>query len=209
MSHPSADDDLTGRTLAGRYRVVRPLGAGGMGQVYVAVQERLGREVALKVLKGGLGQDPQGRERFQREARALAQLSHAGVVSVFDFDVDDDGRCFLAMELVAGDTLRQRLRARGRMPWAASIPIVRAIAAALAAAHRVGVIHRDLKPENVMMTEPPSSSVKLLDFGVAKLAGVGETNLTGTGNIIGTPGYIAPEVVMEGITDDARSDLCG
>ncbi len=218
------DVDLTGRTLAGRYRILRKLGAGGMGAVYVALQEQLDRQVAVKVLRSALERDSHAALRFQREARALAQLKHPAIVDVFDFDVDVDsagiGRAFIAMELVEGISLRQRLE-RGPMPWRETMAAVRAIAEGLAGAHKVGIVHRDLKPDNVVVVAASGAAaalagsppVKLLDFGVASIDGpaMGVTEddrpLTATGAIVGSAGYIAPEMVLENVTDDPRSDL--
>ncbi|MDP2340428.1 MAG: serine/threonine-protein kinase [Deltaproteobacteria bacterium] len=189
------DEDLTGRSLAGgRYRIVRALGAGGMGAVYVAVQQQLDREVAIKVLRNNLVADPQSSERFKREAHALAQLKHPVIVDVIDFDVDVDaagvGRAFIAMELVDGTSLRKRLE-RGRMAWRETLPLVKAIAEGLAAAHKLGIVHRDLKPDNVVVVDGGNPPVKLLDFGIARIVGAPKAedpNLTATGAIIGTPG---------------------
>jgi predicted ATPase len=203
------DDDLVGRTLCGRYRVKAKLGAGGMGAVYVAVQERLEREVALKVLKGALEKDGQARARFVREARTLAQLQHANVVSIFDHDVDDAGRAFLVMELLQGSSLRKHIATHGPLSAERSIPIMRQIVEGLQAAHALGIVHRDLKPDNVVLLSTTADTVKLLDFGVARLIGdrKGDATVTGTGVVVGTPGYLAPEAALQGVVDDPRSDF--
>ncbi len=198
-----------GAVVAGRYRLTKKLGEGGMGAVFVAVQEPLGREVAVKVIIGDLAKDEQAVERFKREATTLSTLSHPNIVTIFDFGSTDDGTLFLVMELLRGESLKQRLARVSRMSGCASLPIIRDIASALAVAHHAGVIHRDLKPDNVMLLDLPGQHdlVRLLDFGVAKSAAGGNKTLTQAGMIVGTPGYMAPELVLQGITDDPRSDL--
>ena len=206
--------DLTGSLVGGRYRIVRKLGAGGMGEVYVATQEPLGREVALKIVRGELAQEERAVERFRREAMTLSQLVHPHIVALYDFGEAEHGTLFFAMELLPGESLRQRLATRGRMLASATLPIVREICSALGAAHKHGVLHRDLKPDNVMLIEAfgRTDFVKLLDFGIAKAVNADAQNtqtasLTQSGMLVGTPGYLAPEVVMYGIQDDPRSDL--
>src|SRR5262249_4956013 len=158
-----------------------------MGSVYVAVQEPLGREVALKLIKGDLARDAGVVERFWREATMLSQLAHPNVVTVFDFGKDETQSppaLFLAMELLRGETLRQRIRRIGAIAPMASLPIVKDVASGLSVAHAAGVIHRDLKPDNVMLVEALGRGelAKILDFGVAKIVdgGQGKT-LTQTG----------------------------
>jgi Tol biopolymer transport system component len=207
----------TGSRL-GPYEVVAPLGAGGMGEVYRARDSRLGRDVALKVLPERLANDPDALARFEREARAVAALSHPHIVALFDIGREGP-TAFLIMELLAGESLAERL-ARGALPLREALGLATQVAAALAAAHRQGVVHRDLKPANVMLTR---SGVKLLDFGLAKwrgatstvsegwtqlptAAGEGQTPLTAEGSLLGTLQYMAPEQ-LEGREADARSDL--
>lgn len=215
---PSAPlpDELLSRVLAGRYRVDRQLRRGGMGAVYVAHDLQEHKDVAVKVVRQALLEDPQALARFKREARLVTELSHENIVRSFDAG-DDGGLLWIAMELLDGESLRERLDARGRMAWADTLPLVEQVAQALGAAHDQGIIHRDLKPENIMlvassMEGAADTRAKLLDFGVAKQAHVegqssGTSNMTGTGLIVGTPGYVAPEVVLEGTTDDRRSDF--
>jgi serine/threonine protein kinase len=206
-------DDLTGLLLGGRYRITRLIGRGGMGAVFVAHDEKLGSDVAVKVVREALLDDHAALERFKRESRLLPELVHEHIVRAYGAG-DDNGLLWIAMELLEGTTLRVRIEERGRMPWRESLPIVRQIAAALDAAHERGVIHRDLKPDNVMFvgasskTEAPPD-IRLLDFGVAKgiVREGSAASMTGTGMMIGTPGYIAPEVIVEGRSDDPRSDL--
>lgn len=199
-----------GETLAGRYRVEELIGTGGMGSVYVAVQEPLGRKVALKCIRSVLTDDELAVKRFIQEARAISQLQHPNIVTLHDFGQDDDGTLFIAMELLRGESLRQRIERDGPLAPSESVVVIRDIARALAHAHAAGIVHRDLKPDNVMLSElvGHGRSVKVVDFGVAKLAQTekGEAALTGTGHVVGTPGYIAPEQ-MNGVLDDPRSDL--
>ncbi|MDP2341227.1 MAG: serine/threonine-protein kinase [Deltaproteobacteria bacterium] len=212
-------DELLGRVLGGRFRLLRRLGQGGMGAVYEAVDlggdlnaaaRTLGDEtaVALKVIKANLVDDKDAIKRFQREARAVGGLKHPHIVG-FIAAGDDDGVHWLAMELLEGSDLKERIASRGAMPWRETLPLLRQMCLGLQAAHEHGVIHRDLKPENVMLTGRPGvvPHVKLLDFGIAKQADVDGMTATGTGIVVGTPGFVAPEVIVEGITDDPRSDL--
>ena len=209
-STPLPGDELKDRVLGGRYRVARLLGRGGMGAVWVARDEQTGTDVAVKLIKASLLDDPAALQRFRREMRVMAGLSHDNIVRGVDAG-EDEGVLWLAMELIAGQTLRERLDARGRLPWAESLGVVRQIARGLGAAHQAGVVHRDLKPENIMIVPGDDGAVhvKLLDFGVAKASHAegGQSSMTGTGFIVGTPGYVAPEVVLEGKTNDPRTDF--
>ena len=205
------DDTLLGTKLAGRYRVERRLGMGGMGAVYLAVQDPLGRAVALKVLRPHLIADPVAVERFKNEARTIASVHHPHIVGVHDFGETADGTLYLVMEYLEGRTLAEALRSDGPMPWERTLSIVRDVARALSAAHRRGVVHRDLKPDNIVLVDVDGEdreSAKVLDFGIAKLVKGDEQakNLTGTGFVPGTPGYIAPEQIL-GERDDLRCDL--
>ena len=201
------DTNLPGQMIAGRYRIVRPLGEGGQGQVFVAVQEALGRDIALKVIRGELAGDPSMVERFQREARTVSELQHPHIVTIYDFGVSD-GTMFMAMELLQGQSLRERFESGVPLSHASAIAVVRDICSALSAAHKRGVVHRDLKPDNVMLVEGAGRAdfVKVLDFGIAKKMNSGQTNVTQQGMIVGTPGYLAPEVATGG-TLDAKADL--
>lgn len=203
---------LVGRLVADRYRVVRRLGSGGMGTVYVAVQEPLGREVALKVVRRDLSSDERALERFRREAISLSQAHHPHIVTLHDFGELPSGALWLAMELVRGENLRQRLVRAGPLSVKKTLTLVRDASSALAAAHVLGIIHRDLKPENILLMEAAGEPdfVKIVDFGVAKLTDHEETpdeQLTQRGSVVGTPGYIAPEISLRGVTSDPRSDL--
>ena len=176
------------------YRIIRPLGAGGAGEVYEAEHELLGVRRALKVLSRQLA------ERLRMEARALAQLKHPNLVEVNDLGMSSDGRVFFAMELLVGANLRDVLRTRGRFGHAAAIDLACEILDALHAAHERGMVHRDVKPENIWVQENGTS--KLLDFGVAKALGGREGHaLTQQGTTVGTPRYMAPEQAESGPID--------
>jgi eukaryotic-like serine/threonine-protein kinase len=199
---------MIGRTF-GHYQVIEELGAGGMGVVYRARDQRLNRDVAFKVLPAELAADAGRLARFEREARALAALSHPHIVTIYSVE-EAGGVRFLTMELVEGETLDQRIPPGG-MPLERFLDVAIPLAEALAAAHDRGVLHRDLKPANVMVTE--DGRIKVLDFGLAKLAGApaGEQmetleKLTREGHIVGTPPYMSPEQ-LQGSPLDARSDL--
>jgi Tol biopolymer transport system component len=201
----------------GPYEIIEPLGAGGMGEVYRAKDTRLDRSVAVKILPGHLSLNPELRQRFDREARAISSLTHPHICALYDVG-HEDGTDFLVMEYLEGQTLADRLLT-GPLPLEDVLRIGRQIAEALAAAHRSGVVHRDLKPGNVMLTR---SGVKLLDFGLAKTgaeaatpassltmkadSGHPHTPLTAEGTILGTFQYMAPEQ-LEGAESDARTDI--
>jgi serine/threonine protein kinase/Flp pilus assembly protein TadD len=194
---------VTGQSV-GPYRVLRKLGAGGMGEVYLAEDDRLGRRVALKSPSDAWLETPDARVRLQREARAAARLNHANIAAVYDV-LEWHGRPFIVMEHVEGESLAALLP-RGRIPLERALAIGIELTQALEAAHAAGIVHRDLKPGNVMIT--PEGHVKVLDFGLAKLADVdsGTVSLTGPGAVLGTPGYVAPEQLL-GHRADARSDI--
>jgi serine/threonine protein kinase len=193
-----------GAVIAGRYALKEPIGAGGMGTVYRATQLELDREVALKVIGNGRGlSGSEAVARFEREARMLARLSHPSIVTVHDFG-NSDGTWFLVLELVRGETVRERLGSSGALAWNEALDIGLQIAEALAYAHGAGVLHRDLKPANVMLSAATSSSVKLVDFGLARLADVtGALPETDSAYVVGTPGYIAPEYARAGVAGPA------
>lgn len=199
-------------TRFGPYEIVAPLGAGGMGEVYRARDTRLNRSVALKILNPRLAGDPDARARFEREARAVAALSHPNVVIVHDVAIEAD-RLAIVSELLEGETLRGRL-SRGVMAWRKALEIAASVADGLAAAHARGIVHRDLKPENIYLTS--DGQVKVLDFGLARLlpAGTGQpadavptaTVDTEPGAVLGTVGYMSPEQIR-GEPIDGRSDI--
>src|SRR5262245_33658100 len=190
------------REVVGPYKIVRPLGEGGMGAVYEAEDARLGRRVALKTLLPASA-DPGARDRLWREARAGASVNHPNVCQVYDVG-EADGELYVAMELLEGEPLSTRL-ARGPMPAPEALALALGMLGALEALHGKGVLHRDLKPSNVFLTP---HGVKLLDFGLAgSIHGVGEpTHLTRPDMVVGTPHYVSPEQ-LEGREVDGRSDL--
>src|ERR1700722_11014355 len=152
-------------TKLGSYEVVAQIGAGGMGEVYQAHDTKLGRDVAIKVLPEAFAHDPERLSRFQREAKMLASLNHPNIATIYGLE-QSNGTSHLVMELVAGETLQERIRRDGPVPVEEALSIAKQIAEALEAAHEKGIIHRDLKPANVKAT--PEGKVKVLDFGLAK-----------------------------------------
>lgn len=199
---PALADELVDRLVDGRYRVRRLLAHGGMGSVYVAVDTRLERDIALKVMRPDLARDASFVQRFRREARSAAQLTHPHVVAVYD-QGEDRGTVFLAMELVTGSTLRERLSGSGALSPRESFAVLEKVLEALAAAHRAGLVHRDVKPENVLIAD--DGTVKVADFGLARAVSA-HTTTTSSGTMLGTVAYLAPEQVERGIAD-ARSDV--
>jgi eukaryotic-like serine/threonine-protein kinase len=209
-------------TRLGSYVVVAPLGAGGMGEVYRARDDRIGREVAVKVLAAPLSQDPQMLRRFEQEVRAIGAFNHPNILHVYDVG-RQEGAPYIVSELLEGETLRSRLE-MGALPLRKAVDFGVQIADGLAAAHEKGVIHRDLKPENLFLTR--DGRLKVLDFGLAKLrpaqpggladsgsASGQETDAfpaggTTPGAVFGTVGYMSPEQVR-GEPADERSDLFG
>jgi beta-lactam-binding protein with PASTA domain/serine/threonine protein kinase len=196
-------DPVVGLVLEGRYRLEERLARGGMSTVYAATDLRLHRTVAVKIMAEHLAHDPAFVDRFTREARATAMLSHVNVVSVSD-QGSDQGLVYLVMELVRGRTLRDLLQARGRLTVGEAFAVLEPVLAGLTAAHRAGIAHRDVKPENVLIST--DGQVKVADFGLARaVAGTGQTSHTG-GVLIGTVAYLSPEQLERG-RSDARSDV--
>jgi TolB-like protein/Tfp pilus assembly protein PilF len=197
---------VLGTVVGGKYRVEKALATGGMGAVWIAEQAPLGRKVALKViLRADL--HPDARVRFEREAKIVAGLRCPHVVTLFDFG-EHEGSPYIVLELLDGETLSARMR-RGAVPIDEALLCARDIAVGLRSAHEMGVIHRDLKPANVFLVpdKDRGARAKLLDFGIAKPVADAAMGATEAGAIVGTPGYIAPEVALNGITDDPRCDL--
>ncbi|MEE4273499.1 MAG: serine/threonine-protein kinase, partial [Thermoanaerobaculales bacterium] len=191
----------------GRYEVLGPIGAGGMGEVWRARDTELDREVAIKVLPESFADDSVRLERFQREAKALAALSHPNLLDIYDVG-SSNGLHYAVTELLEGDTLRERITPSG-LPWQKVTQFGAAVADGLAAAHGRGIIHRDIKPENLFLTA--DGRVKILDFGLAAMheeasPDAKTATITEAGTVMGTPGYMAPEQV-KGQQADARSDI--
>ena len=205
--------DEPGAALSSKYKLLRSLGAGGMGSVYLARDITLNRDVAIKFIALSKADDASARRRLVREAQAAAALDHPFICSVHEVSTETDGQPYIVMQFVEGETLADRLR-RGPLDPRAALTLTADIADALRAAHAQGVVHRDLKPQNIIMT--PSGRPKLLDFGIAHILqtttpAIGgdeptQTNLTGPNQVIGTPGYMSPEQLQQRPVD-GRSDL--
>jgi serine/threonine-protein kinase len=206
---PADRHDLTGTVLAGRYRIVRKLGEGAMGAVYLGEHLRIGRLDAIKVMRGGLAEDSDSITRFNRGARHLSAIRHPNVCTLYDYGETEDGSPFLALELIEGESLKEIIDREGALPVPRALAIARQIAAALQAAHDAGIVHRDLKPGNVMIERGRDGSdvVKVVDFDIAKgpEARTGD-EVTELGFVVGTPEYMSPEQLM-GERLDGRSDL--
>lgn len=206
---------LANTVVGACYRILRPLGEGGMGTVYEAQHLRLGISVAVKILSPQYAADPRFRDRFKREARAASQIRHPNVVQITDYGETPSGSVFFAMELLEGRDLHSILRKHAPLPWPRVRHLLAQAADALAAAHARGIVHRDIKPANVFVLEGEGlrDFVKILDFGIAKILAPAPTadsalikNLTGTGEIFGTAKYMAPEQAY-GSSDDPRVDV--
>lgn len=199
-------DPLVGRHLD-RYLIREVLGDGGMARVYRAEHVHLGQPVALKILHGDMASDRRFAERFRREARSAAQIRHPQVVEVKDFGITEAGLNYMAMELLEGTTLAERMQHERRLDPGTIAEVIRQTALGLSAAHGLGFIHRDLKPRNLMLVrEAGSLRVKILDFGLVHLLESSDTRLTVHGQVFGTPAYMAPEQIVDGPID-ARTDL--
>src|SRR5438445_2725185 len=210
-SKPEKSTSGLDAAVIGHYRLLGKIGSGGMGVVYEAEDLELGRRVALKCLPEELADDPQSLRRFDREARSASALNHPNICTIYEID-EANGRAFIAMELLRGRTLRERLQ-QGEIPPRKAVECARQTVRGLAAAHGHGIMHRDLKPENLFLTR--DGVVKILDFGLAKLVGtdasgsqgsVATTSVTELGLVLGTVGYMSPEQVR-GQAVDHRSDI--
>lgn len=206
------DNHPLGEQITRDYKILRLLGKGGMGEVYLAEQLRVGRRlVALKVLNNSFAANPDMARRFENEASSAGRINHRNVVTVYESRITDDGQMYVAMEFVEGKSLTEYLREQGDLPLDKVVDITRQMCAGLAAAHKLGIIHRDIKPDNIMLADEDGSQVvKLLDFGIARLSetdpSIGKTR---AGVIMGTPTYMSPEQAMGKTGDriDARSDI--
>jgi serine/threonine protein kinase len=213
-SHTAAEGDgapeRIGEVFAGKYRIVRLLGEGGMGRVYEAEHTSVGRRFAVKLLRRHLAANPQALARFRREARAAGALENEHIAAVLDFDAAPDGAPFLVMEYLEGRSLGQLLAEEGPLPVSRAANALLQVCRGLEAAHAAGILHRDLKPDNLFVTRRADGSeqVKILDFGIAKLLGE-RTDLAPiqTGAAIGTPFYMAPEQVRGDAPLDERVDI--
>lgn len=216
-----ADDPLINQVVSGRYRVIKPLGEGGMGQVYLALHEAIEKKIALKVLRPEYSAKEDIVTRFQQEAISASRIKHPNVLDVFDFGTLDNGCAYLAMEFLSGNDIADELTHRGYLETSRAIRILLQVCKALAAAHKAGVVHRDMKPDNIFLvkTEDGDEIVKIVDFGIAQLRSTNEEEaktektrrrLTKTGMIFGTPEYMAPEQAA-GKKADQRVDVyaCG
>lgn len=204
MAEPADVPDLTGRTI-GDFQVLRKLGQGGMGQVYLARQLSLKREVALKILRRDLADDATALKRFQAEAEAVARVTHANIVQVYAIG-EHEGLRYMALEYVAGRNLKDYLARKGPPDLPIALAILKQVAAALQRASEIGLVHRDIKPENILVTK--KAEVKVADFGLSRYFAATDQplNLTQSGMTLGTPLYMSPEQV-QGQAIDQRSDL--
>lgn len=208
---PLPDDPFAGTA----YRAIRRLGAGGMGEVFVIAHRQLGRELVAKLLHARFSADSQLLDRMRIEAQALGRLDHANIVTVSGFGTASDGRPFIVMELLRGQTLADELAARGRLPLLEAVSLARQLLSALAAAHALGIVHRDVKPENLFIVDQEDGTklLKVLDFGIARvMPGFSERAPqplalpTETGLVVGTPRFVSPEGAT-GARVDQRADL--
>jgi len=207
---PGTEDPLLGRVLSERYRILRKLGEGGMGVVYLAEHVVIEKKIALKVLFPDLTRRADLVQRFIQEAKSASRIGHENVIDITDFGQSPEGYVFLAMEYLSGQDLGQVLKSAGPMGWPRAQPILVQIGKALRAAHEGGIIHRDMKPENIFVTprDDGREFIKVLDFGIAKVMGLEEDapRLTRTGMIFGTPEYMSPEQA-QGQHVDHRVDI--
>jgi len=201
---------LVGQVIADRYHIVKKLGEGGMGQVYLGEHVKMGRRSAIKVMNPQMVHDPDAVARFNREASNASRVSHPNVCAIYDFGETADGLVYLAMEFIEGEPLTDVLKREGTLPVARAARIFAQTADALQAAHDLGIVHRDLKPDNIMVSRGRDGSdvVKVVDFGIAKAVGGDEAGqkVTKTGLVVGTPEFMSPEQIA-GHEVDARSDL--
>ena len=202
-----AGSSLVGTIVADRYHILRKLGEGGMGQVYLAEHVKMGRKSAIKVMNPGMSTDTDAIGRFNREAANASRISQNNVAAIYDFGETPDGLIYLAMEYVDGEPLTALMEREGVLAPARAADITRQVAEALDAAHDMGIVHRDLKPDNIMLARQRDGSdlVKVVDFGIAKAQGGDGQKVTKTGLVVGTPEYMSPEQ-LAGDALDGRSD---
>jgi hypothetical protein len=200
--------DLMGSVVAERYHILKKLGEGGMGQVYLAEHVKMGRKAALKVMNPGMNQDPDAIARFNREAANASRLNHPNVCAIYDFGETPEGLIYLAMEYIEGESLSSLIEKNGVLAAPRAASIIHQAADALSVAHDYGIVHRDLKPDNIMISRNRDGSdlVKVVDFGIAKASSSDAQKVTKTGLVVGTPEYMSPEQ-LAGDKLDGRSDI--
>jgi serine/threonine protein kinase len=221
VASPPDAPALVGALIAGKYRVLKLIGSGGMGTVWEGVHEKAGTRVAIKFIRPQFAQQSEARARFEIEARAAARLQNKHAVHVYDYGVSDRGLPFIVMEFLDGESLSDAIIARGTLPAAEVAQIIGQAARALTKAHAVGIVHRDLKPDNIFLAKVPERVeglpyvVKLVDFGIAKLVDDSPIESTGSrlggptrdGTVIGTPNFMAPEQLTVGGAPGPLTDL--
>ena len=204
----NAQADLLGSIVAERYHILKKLGEGGMGTVYLAEHVKMGRKAALKVMNPGMNSDADAIARFNREAANASRLNHPNVCGIYDFGETADGLIYLAMEFIEGESLTSLIEKNGYLAAPRAASIIHQAADALAVAHDYGIVHRDLKPDNIMIARGRDGSdlVKVVDFGIAKASSSDAQKVTKTGLVVGTPEYMSPEQ-LAGDKLDGRSDI--
>ncbi len=201
-------DPLIGSIVLDRYEVVRRIGSGGMGAVYIGKQKAVGRDVALKILRSDLMSNEHVKERFRREAEIIGKLRHPNTIQLIDYGETAEGLAIMVMELLVGQPLNERLKEKGPLPLLAAMTVGMEIASSLAEAHLLGMVHRDLKPANIFLVEVAGQThAKVLDFGIARILDEEATRLTSTGQVFGTPRYMSPEQALSTGEVDSRSDI--
>ena len=205
---PAVPDRFIGQVLAERYRIIRALGEGGMGRVYLAEHVRMGRLSAIKVMSPSVAPTADAIGRFNREAANASRINHPNVAAIYDFGETADGTLYLAMEYIEGETLAQLLTRTGPLALPRVGDLARQIGEGLRAAHQLGIVHRDLKPDNILVSVDADGieRVKLVDFGIAKVTGEQGQTLTTAGVSVGTPEYMSPEQ-LAGSDIDFRTDI--
>ena len=200
--------DLVGSIIAERYHVLKKLGEGGMGQVYLAEHVKMGRKSAVKVMNPGMVNDADAISRFNREAANASRINHPNVAGIYDFGETPEGLIYLAMEFIEGESLTSLVERNGALPPMRAANIAKQAADGLQVAHEMGIVHRDLKPDNIMIAKNRDGSdcVKVVDFGIAKAAGAENQKVTKTGLVVGTPEYMSPEQ-LAGDKLDGKSDI--
>ena len=204
----NAANDLMGTVVADRYHIIKKLGEGGMGQVYLAEHVKMGRKSALKVMNPGMNQDADAIARFNREASNASRLNHPNICAIYDFGETPDGLIYLAMEFIEGQPLTDLIKGAGALAPKRAASIIHQSADALQVAHDAGIVHRDLKPDNIMIAKNRDGTdlAKVVDFGIAKAHSSDAQKVTKTGLVVGTPEYMSPEQ-LAGDKLDGRSDI--